>query len=181
MDHEVSCSKEEVHQCWTVPDRLKVTNDLEFNAYACDHYILDDGEIADDEADGYVSDGLLPSDKKDEVMDNENSNEDHGESNNLSVEIDCDIFAERGAASPEQYATMRFAKDDSSNIPMSMSNPPPESIIDLYLSGLFLGARNHKVENHVGALPIDNKAVDLARGGTDKIVKNNILLLFVFL
>ncbi len=25
MDHDFSCSKEEVQQCWTVPERLKVT------------------------------------------------------------------------------------------------------------------------------------------------------------
>ncbi len=41
-DHEFSCSKEEVHQCWTVPEQLKVTNNPEFTKYVRKKYIIDD-------------------------------------------------------------------------------------------------------------------------------------------
>jgi hypothetical protein len=68
MDHEFSCSKEEARGCWTVPERLKVTNDPEFTEYVR-NYIIDDEEICHDDADGYFSDGLLPVDKKEEVLD----------------------------------------------------------------------------------------------------------------
>jgi hypothetical protein len=64
MDHEFSCSKEEARQCWTVQDQLKV---VKFNENGCENYILDDAEIADNDANGFFSDGLLPSDKKDSV------------------------------------------------------------------------------------------------------------------
>ncbi len=50
MDHDFLCSKEEACQCWTVPERLKVTNDLEFTEYACENYIIDDDKICDDDA-----------------------------------------------------------------------------------------------------------------------------------
>jgi hypothetical protein len=58
-----------------VPERLKVTNDPQFAEYARENYIIDDDEICnddkigDDDAKGYFSDGLLPSDKKEEVSD----------------------------------------------------------------------------------------------------------------
>ncbi len=54
---------------------LKVTNDPQFTKYAHKNYIIDDNEICnndrigDDDAKGYFSDGLLPSDKKEEVSD----------------------------------------------------------------------------------------------------------------
>ncbi len=69
MDHDFSCSKEEARQCWTVPERLKVTNDPEFTQYARMNYIINDDEISDDDAEGYFSDGLLPSDEKEEILD----------------------------------------------------------------------------------------------------------------
>ncbi len=58
-----------------VPKCLKVTNDPQFAEYACKNYIIDnneicnDDEIGDDDAEGYFSDGSLPSDKKEEVSD----------------------------------------------------------------------------------------------------------------
>ncbi len=75
MDHDFSCLKEEARQCWTVPKRLKVTNDPQSAEYACEKYIIDDDEICnddkigDDDAEGYFSDGSLPSDEKEEVSD----------------------------------------------------------------------------------------------------------------
>ena len=69
MDHDFSCSKEEARLCWTVPGLLKVTNDPEFTEYARENYIIDDDEICDDDAKGYFSDRLLPSDEKEEVSD----------------------------------------------------------------------------------------------------------------
>jgi hypothetical protein len=58
-----------------VPERLKVTNDPQFTKYARKNYIINDGEISDDDeicnddAEGYFSDRLLPSDEKEEVSD----------------------------------------------------------------------------------------------------------------
>jgi hypothetical protein len=52
-----------------------VTNDPQFAKYACKNYIIDDNEICnddkigDDDAKGYFSNGLSPSDKKEEVSD----------------------------------------------------------------------------------------------------------------
>ncbi len=51
-----------------------------------------------------------------ETEKDENSNKDHGKRDNRSVKLDCGVFVESGAASPEQYVTTQFAKDDSSNI-----------------------------------------------------------------
>jgi hypothetical protein len=58
-----------VQQCWMVPERLKVTHDPEFTEHARENYIIDDYKICDDDAEGYFSDGSLPSDKKEEVSD----------------------------------------------------------------------------------------------------------------
>ncbi len=69
MDHDFSCSKEEAQQCWMVPERLKITNNPEFTKYACENYIIDDDKICDNDAKGYFLDGLLPSDKKEEMAD----------------------------------------------------------------------------------------------------------------
>jgi hypothetical protein len=52
-----------------VPEWLKVTNNPEFTKYACKNCIIDDDKICADDAKGYFSDGLLPSDKKEEVLD----------------------------------------------------------------------------------------------------------------
>ncbi len=73
IDHDFSCSKEEAQQCWTVPERLKVTNDPQFAEYAHENYIIDDDEICNDDeignddAKGYFLDGSLPSGEKEEV------------------------------------------------------------------------------------------------------------------
>ncbi len=73
MDHNFSCLKEEAQRCWAVTERLKVTNDPQFTKYACKNYIIDDDKISnddkicDDDAKGYFSDRLLPSDEKEEV------------------------------------------------------------------------------------------------------------------
>ncbi len=69
MDHDFSCLKQEVPRCWTVPERLKVTNDPEFTEYARENCIINDDKICDDDAKGYFSDESLPSDKKEEVSD----------------------------------------------------------------------------------------------------------------
>jgi hypothetical protein len=75
MDHDFSCLKEEAQQCWMVPEWLKVTNDPQFTKYARKNYIInddkisDDDKICDDDAEGYFSDGSLPSDEKEEVSD----------------------------------------------------------------------------------------------------------------
>jgi hypothetical protein len=87
-DHEFSCSKEEAHQCWTVLERLKVTNNPELKKYACKNYIICDAKICDDDANGYFSDRSLPVVEKEEVSDeyffdhlnDDISGEDHGES-----------------------------------------------------------------------------------------------------
>jgi hypothetical protein len=55
----------------------------------------------------------------------EHSDKGHGQRDNCSVKLDCNVFAESGAASPEQYVTTQLAKDDSSNIPMFLRKPPP--------------------------------------------------------
>jgi hypothetical protein len=34
------------------------------------------------------------------------------ERENCSIELDCDVFAESSAASPEQYVMAQLAKDD---------------------------------------------------------------------
>jgi hypothetical protein len=54
-------------QCWTVPEGLKVINNSEFTKYARKKYIIDDDKNCDDDAKGYFSDGVLPSDEKEEV------------------------------------------------------------------------------------------------------------------
>jgi hypothetical protein len=70
FDHEVSCSKEEAHWCWTLQQLLKVINNTEFSNYVSANYHLDDGSAANDEDDdGDFSDETLPEDKRDEVTD----------------------------------------------------------------------------------------------------------------
>ena len=34
LNHDMSCSKAEARECWTLPQLLKVTNDAEFAEYA---------------------------------------------------------------------------------------------------------------------------------------------------
>jgi len=42
LNHDMSCSKAEGHQCWTLPQFLKVTNDDEFAEYAANNYNFDE-------------------------------------------------------------------------------------------------------------------------------------------
>jgi hypothetical protein len=133
MDHDFSCLKEEAHQCWTVPERLKVTNDPEFTKYARKNYIIDDDEICDDDAEGYFSDGLLPSDKKEEVSneyffdhlqddityDNylegkgcNHYNEFDAEGNDVIVDPVCDVLAASNDEGPEQSIDKTLSKND---------------------------------------------------------------------
>ncbi len=59
-----------MHQCRTLPQLLKVTNNTEFFNYVSANYQLDDGSAADDEDDdGYFSDETFPEDKRDEFTD----------------------------------------------------------------------------------------------------------------
>jgi hypothetical protein len=72
LHHELSCSNNEACRCWTVPRRLKVTNNLDFEACTKDHFNVDyedDDDNADDS--GYFSNGSLPSEEKEEVLDSE--------------------------------------------------------------------------------------------------------------
>jgi hypothetical protein len=66
-NHEFSCSKEKVRQCWTVSDQLKIANDPKFNEYTHENYILNDAEIVDDDVGCFFCDRLLPSNEKDKV------------------------------------------------------------------------------------------------------------------
>ncbi len=49
--HKFSCSKEEGHWCWALPQLLKVTNNTEFSNYASANCYLNDNSAADDEDD----------------------------------------------------------------------------------------------------------------------------------
>ncbi len=51
FDHKVSCSKEEVCRCWTLPQLLKVKNNTEFSDNISANYHINDGSAADDEDD----------------------------------------------------------------------------------------------------------------------------------
>ena len=42
LTHDMSCSKAEAPECWTLPQFLKVANDAEFAEYAAMNYKLDD-------------------------------------------------------------------------------------------------------------------------------------------
>jgi transposase InsO family protein len=42
LNHDMSCSKADARECWTLPQFLKVTNDAEFAEYAANNYILDE-------------------------------------------------------------------------------------------------------------------------------------------
>ena len=132
MDNDISCSKEEARQCWTVPEWLKVTNDPEFTEYACKNYIIDDDKIYDDDAEGYFSDGLLPSDEKEEVSDEyffdhlqDDITEDHhgegkgynpfnefdAESNNDFVDPVCNVLVASNDEGPEQSIMKLLSKN----------------------------------------------------------------------
>ena len=70
LDHPLPCSKAEARRCWTIQDRMMVTNEPEFDNYCKDTYVIDDdagiSEVADE---GYFSEDDLPVDEMDEVPD----------------------------------------------------------------------------------------------------------------
>ena len=82
-DHPMSCSKSEARRCWTLSDRMKVTNDPEFEEFCRENYFIVDGneddtnnegglneeDAPDNDDDGYFSDDELPQDETDEVTD----------------------------------------------------------------------------------------------------------------
>jgi hypothetical protein len=80
-DHQFLCTKEEARRCWTIKDRLQVTNDPEFEKCARAHFVIpSDGEQDNhpnavveeennEEADDYFSNDELDSNEKDEVDD----------------------------------------------------------------------------------------------------------------
>jgi hypothetical protein len=154
VDHAFLYSKEEVCQCWTVPKRLKVTNDPEFTEYACKNYIIDDDKICDYDAKGYFSDGLLPSDKKEEESDEfdhlqdditeDNHVEDKeynpfnkfdAESKDNFVDPVCNVLAVSNAEGTKQsilktLSKKNLAKITTSDVPMNQWKSPPERLID---------------------------------------------------
>ena len=60
LDHPLPCSKAEARRCWTIQDRMLVTNEPEFDNYCKDTYVIDDdagiSEVADE---GYFSEDDL--------------------------------------------------------------------------------------------------------------------------
>jgi len=74
LSHDMSYSKAEARECWTLPQFLKVTNDEEFAEYAAKNYILDEdsSDAAEQEdSSGYFSDEELQDDEKEEVTDDD--------------------------------------------------------------------------------------------------------------
>jgi hypothetical protein len=71
LNHEVSCTKEEVRICCTLPEILCVTSNNNFKAYAEENYYLGDEEFSegDGEDDGYFSNDTLPTNEREEVDD----------------------------------------------------------------------------------------------------------------
>jgi hypothetical protein len=137
MDHDFSCSKEEAQRCWMVPEWLKVTNNPQFAEYACKNYIIDDDdicdddEICDDDAEGYFSDGSLPSDKKEEVSDEyffEHLQDDITEDYDLVVK-GCPRYNEFEAEG--NNSTVYLVRDD---IAASEDEEPEKSIVYKLLS-----------------------------------------------
>jgi transposase InsO family protein len=74
-DHPFYCSKEEARRCWTVKDRMKVTNDPDFEVYVNENYIIEDVDVGEeddiDEIDesGYFSEEELSQEENEEVTD----------------------------------------------------------------------------------------------------------------
>jgi hypothetical protein len=156
MNHEFSCLKEEVCQCWKVPEQLKVTNNPEFTEYVRENYIIDDEEIWANDAEGYFSDRLLPFDEKEEVLDeyffdhlkDEISKEDHGEgvgyhtfnkfnaaSDDHFVDPVWNVVGESNVEGPEQSIMMQLSKKQlvmktTSDVFMSLRKSPPETMFD---------------------------------------------------
>jgi hypothetical protein len=139
-----------------VPEWLKVTNNPEFTEYASENYIIDDDEICDDDAEGYNSDGLLPSDKKEEVSDKyffdhlqDDITEDHhgeakgyntfnkfdAETNDDFVDPVHDVLAASNDESPKKSIMMQLSKKQlvkiiTSDVSMYLRKSPPETLID---------------------------------------------------
>jgi hypothetical protein len=58
LNNDMSCSKAEANQCWTLPQFLKVTNDDKFAEYAANNYNLDEDSpdaAEQDDSLGYFS------------------------------------------------------------------------------------------------------------------------------
>jgi hypothetical protein len=73
-DIDMTCSKAEARQCWTLPQFLKVTIDAEFAEYAANNYNLDEDSpdaAEQDDSSGYFSDEELQDDEKEEVTDDD--------------------------------------------------------------------------------------------------------------
>ncbi len=156
MGHDFSCLKEEGHQCWMVPEQLKLTNNPKFTEYACKNYIVDNDKICDDDAKGYFLDGLLLSDNNEELSDDyffdhlqdDISEESHGEGkgyntfnefdaegNNDFVDPVCDVLAKSGVEGPKKSIMMPLSKKQvmkitSSDVPMYMRKSAPKTLID---------------------------------------------------
>ncbi len=65
LNHDMSCSKAEACECWTLPQFLKVTKDAEFAEYAANNCILDYNSTdaaKKDESSRYFSDEELQED-----------------------------------------------------------------------------------------------------------------------
>jgi hypothetical protein len=74
LNNDMSCSKAEARQCWTLPQFLKVTNDAEFAEYAPNNYNLDEDSpdaAEQDDSLGFFSDEELQDDEKEEVTDDD--------------------------------------------------------------------------------------------------------------
>jgi hypothetical protein len=71
LNHEVSCTKKEVRNCWTLPEMLHITSNDDFKAYAEENCYLGDEEfsVGDGEDDGYFSDDTLLTNKRGKVDD----------------------------------------------------------------------------------------------------------------
>jgi len=73
FDHKFSCTKEDARKCWTINERMLLTNDAIFNENVEQDYILSDPEnyMADEEQDDqdYFSDDDLSAHETDEVTD----------------------------------------------------------------------------------------------------------------
>jgi hypothetical protein len=121
FDYELSCTKEEACQYWTVPQWLQVINNPEFEAYMRENYYLDDEEAIEDINNGSFSNGSLPPDEKDEVLDDfffKHLNDDSSTQEQLFEE---EVAEERKipTASREEL---------SSSPPMDLRKQPPESL-----------------------------------------------------
>ncbi len=74
-DHPFSCSKEEARRCWTVKDRMKVTNDPDFDVYVNENYIIEDVDVGEEDdiddidESGYFSEEELSEEENEEVTD----------------------------------------------------------------------------------------------------------------